>query len=278
MARGIFLRVLTIRIATGMRTWIAQRRDNRILSALARYCAKYLRAWENQLQWDVVTNGEAFALRAVTRVVAGDLFDVGANVGGWAVMAAAAAPDRRIHSFELAPRTYARLAERVAGMPQVVINPFGLGDVEEQVVFHYYVDSDDRSSLVLMPDGFTKTEETGSIRTGDSYVTSAGVERIAYLKVDVEGAEMRVLRGFGRSFESGIIAAVQFEHGPAHVYTRTVLLEFVEFFESRGYVVYRLFPRKLLPLRYDPAEENFVGSNFVAIRAEIAREVLAAKH
>ncbi|HYR28720.1 MAG TPA: FkbM family methyltransferase [Thermoanaerobaculia bacterium] len=255
-----------------LRTWIAEHRDNPILSAAARVSAKYLRAYENQVQWDVHTNGEAFALEQVVRAAAGDVFDVGANAGSWALMAARVAPERRIHSFELSDRTFARLRSAVASNPRIIANPFGLGERPEDVTFQYYPDSDDRSSLVVVPDGFDKQQATGRLETGDGYVSGHGVERIAYLKIDVEGAEMSVLRGFHESFERGIVAAVQFEHGPAHVVTRHLLIDFVEFFERIGFAVCRMFPRRLEWLRYDPVQhENFTGSNFLAVRADVSR-------
>jgi FkbM family methyltransferase len=254
-----------------IRTWIAAHRDNPLLATLARFSVKYLRAYENQVQWDVESNGEAYALAQIARVAEGEIFDVGANTGSWAAMAAHVAPGRRIHSFELSERTYARLAQNVAALPQVIANPFGLGDADGEVTFHYYPDSDDRSSVVLVPDGFAKVEAKGAIRTGDGYVASANVERIAYLKIDVEGAEISVLRGFSASLATGTIAAVQFEHGPAHVVTRHLLIDFVELFEGYGYTIFRMFPRRLVPLWYDPVEhENFTGSNFLAVRKDVA--------
>ena len=244
------------------------------MARVARYCAKYLRAYENQVQWDVETNGEAFALAEITGLAEGDIFDAGANAGQWAAMAARVAPGRKIHSFELSPRTYERLAAGTAALPQVVANPFGLGKADGEVTFHYYPDSDDRSSIVLVPDGFAKEDATGTIRTGDGYVASAHVERIAYLKIDVEGAEMSVLRGFRGCLENGTIAAVQFEHGPAHVVTRHLLIDFVELFDGYGYEIRRLFPRRLAPLHYDPVEhENFTGANFLAVRKDIAAKL-----
>jgi FkbM family methyltransferase len=260
--------------STSFRTWIAAHRDNALVSAVARYCAKYLRAYENQVQWDVETNGESFALAQVVRVAEGDVLDVGANAGDWAAMAARVAPGRRIHSFELSPRTFERLQERTAALPQVTANPFGLGETDGEVTFHYYPDSDDRSSLVLVPDGFTKVEARGSIRTGDGYAAASHIEQIAYLKIDVEGAEMSVLRGFRDCFENGRIAAVQFEHGPAHVVTRHLLIDFVELFTGYGYELRRIFPGQLAPLRYDPVEhENFTGANFLAVRKDVAAKL-----
>jgi FkbM family methyltransferase len=260
-----------------VRTWIAGHRDNALLSALSRASLKYLRAYENQAQWNVETNGESFAVAQIARIAEGDVFDVGANTGDWTAMAARVAPGRRIHSFELSERTFQRLRETVSAIPDATANPFGLGDADAEVTFHYYPDSDDRSSLVLVPDGFAKVEAKGSIRTGDGYVATAGVERIAYLKIDVEGAEMSVLRGFAGSLAKGTIAAVQFEHGPAHVVTRHLLIDFVELFRGYGYEVCRMFPRAIVPLQYDPAEhENFTGANFLAVRGDVAARLRRA--
>jgi FkbM family methyltransferase len=248
------------------RTWIAAHRDNVVLATLASFASKYLRAYDNKHNWDVRRNGERFALQQILKGTPGDIFDVGANAGQWALMAAEVAPDRRIHSFELSPATYARLVSSTSGNTNIIANPFGLGEQAGEVSFHYYPESDDRTSLFDINDGWGKQQASGRIERGDAYVASSGTSHIAFLKLDVEGAEMSVLRGLHDSLTAGRITAVQFEHSHPHVATRHLLLDFIEFFRPYGFRVCHMFPNRISPIEYSPSQEDFTGSNFLAVR------------
>ena len=67
----------------------------------------------------------------------------------------------------------------------------------------------------------------------------AGVPSISFLKIDVEGADFTVLRGFERSFLERRVLAVQFEHGEPSVESRTLLRDIVAFL---GRVRLNVFP------------------------------------
>ena len=57
------------------------------------------------------------------------------------------------------------------------------------------------------------------VQTGDAYCTRHRIERIDLLKIDVEGAEHLVLRGFERMLHERRIEVIQFEYGLANIYT-----------------------------------------------------------
>lgn len=71
-----------------LRSLIARQRENSVLRCIALLCQKYLRAYDNQFNWDIGSNGERFVLEAVMAVVPGIVFDVGANKGAYARMCA----------------------------------------------------------------------------------------------------------------------------------------------------------------------------------------------
>jgi FkbM family methyltransferase len=179
-------------------------------------------------------------------------------------------PGRPIHSFEISPTTFALLLENLRGIQPCIVNQLGLSDTEAEVELHYYPDSSERSSLIELPDGFRKEIQKVHVTTGDAYLRTANVAQVAFLKIDVEGHEMAVLKGFSEAIQEGRVSAVQFEHGPAHVATRHFLGDFVEFFACRGYNLYKIFPRKLEPLIYSfENSERYTGSNYVAVRSNV---------
>jgi FkbM family methyltransferase len=255
---------------SSIRASIASHRGNPILRFLAGGAEKYLHAYYNQRNWDVRVNGERLALRAVCEVCSGDVFDVGANTGEWASMAMEVMGSRPLHCFEVAPKTYEQLSVNLVQRPGLRLNNFGLGAETKDIHFYYYEDYPPRSSALVMDDGYQKQQIEGSIVRGDDYVLQKNVSEIAFLKVDVEGMEMDVLRGFSCSLDSGNIKAVQFEHASHHIVSRHLLVDFIQFFEPRGFKVLRILPRLLQQIRYNlEIDETFVGENFLAVHASI---------
>ncbi len=121
----------------------------------------------------------------------------------------------------------------------------------------------------------TIAAKTAMIVPGDAYMRSQGLARIDLLKIDVEGAEFAVLRGFTETFAAGLIDVVQFEYGKINLATRCFLADFHQFFAEHGYVLGKLFPEGVVFKPYDIDDEDFVGPNFIACR-EGRRDIIDA--
>lgn len=264
----MYLRKITAIGRPRLRGLIATYRDNLVLRAASMVASKYLRAYNNEANWSFQYNGEQDALRLILQRHSGCLLDVGANVGEWALMAHALDPARPIHAFEISPATFQFLSSRLAKVANCVVNNVGLSDDEGTIDLYYYPDSPDRSSLLKQPDGLRKETQRVRVITGDAYIRSRGIDEVAFLKIDVEGHEMATLQGFRGSIEAGLISAIQFEHGPAHVLSRHFLGDFVDFLSQRRYEVFRIFPGKLEPLLYDYSiSETYGAGNYLAVRS-----------
>jgi FkbM family methyltransferase len=133
-------------------------------------------------------------------------FDVGANVGVYScVLARLCAAPERVHSFEPARTIRRRLMRnlRLNGFDDVNVNPFGLGAEEAELTFHEVREGTFRggtSSFVRNPtieemgaDAFNET--VVPVRTLDGYVAEAGLDRLKFMKIDVEGFERAVIEG-----------------------------------------------------------------------------------
>jgi hypothetical protein len=62
--------------------------------------------------------------------------------------------------------------------------------------------------------------------TGDAWCDAHGIGEIDFLKIDVEGAEFRVIDGFSRRIAAGKIHCIQFEYGPFSIQTRFLLRDY----------------------------------------------------
>ena len=214
---------------------------------------------------DPVHNGEL----GVLELIAGNdlvVFDVGANVGEWARLAHTACPRATIHAFEIAGPTRELLRRATADLPRVRVVEVGLSDTFGSVDVKHYPTHHRVTSLVDYPHPIPAEWRIERVVTGDGYLRSAGIERIDYLKVDVEGAELAVLRGFQHALREGRIGAVQFEHGRASIVARTFLGDFYELLEPLGYTIGRVRATGIERQRYRVADESFVTANYIALR------------
>jgi FkbM family methyltransferase len=193
------------------------------------------------------------------------VFDVGANVGDWSMLARNALPDAQLHAFEIVESTYAALHDRFAGKAGMVLNNFGLSDKSGTITMHLFTGTNELTSHVAYPHGDYRIVIC-PVRRGDEYVQDREIERIDFLKIDVEGAEHLVLNGFGAMLDAGQIDVIQFEYGKVNIITHFLLRDFYEFLEPRGYVVGKLFPDFVDFRPYVLEDEDFSGPNYVAVR------------
>jgi FkbM family methyltransferase len=245
---------------------LSHNRRRLIPRKIAGACRRYL-GWFDNVSYELESNGEAFVLDVLARHSPRVLFDVGANVGDWTRAAAARCPTAAIHAFEIAPPTFERLRERTRGLEGVRCQPFGLSDAPGQVRLRHFVDSPALTTASAYPHPFPSQELVGEIQRGDDYVSRTGVERIDLLKIDVEGMEEAVLKGFSSLFARQGIDLVQFEYGRVSILNGFLLRNAYAFFREHGYVVGKIYPNYVDFRDYELADEDFRGPNFLACRA-----------
>ena len=123
-------------------------------------------------------------------------FDIGANIGYFSLLFASLSPQGRVHSFEPVPLNYHILSvnKLLNGFSNLTVNPEAVGDSEGNVGFVISADSA-YSSLVDTGRKHVAQQTTVMMTTLDSYCDLHSIKRLDVLKVDVEGAEERVLVG-----------------------------------------------------------------------------------
>jgi FkbM family methyltransferase len=257
-----------------LRAAIAARRGNPVLKVVNSMCMKFTGAYDHVHNWDIANNGELFIVRAVTNASPGIVFDVGANIGHYIELCAPLPGVTAIHAFEISPPTFAILSRNCSAIANLRLNPVGLGAEAGKVTIHHAPDSIDRTGISAIDDGFARIEIAAEVVTGDSYMRAAGIDRIAFLKIDVEGHDLAALQGFEVAFAAGRVDAVQFEHGGPNVASRTFLRDSVLYLQQFDFVIFRLFPSSLEPIARPTYEmEDFKGRNYIALRPAMARQL-----
>ncbi|MFY7928067.1 MAG: FkbM family methyltransferase [Oligoflexus sp.] len=211
-------------------------------------------------------NGERFVLSRLnlgSKVV----FDVGANRGNWAKQVIELHPKAEVHCFELVPKTFEMLSRSLIA-PQVKLNNFGLADKSAWVEFFEGRDCDEHASLLPLANNQPSQGHLVEVQSGDRYVIDQGLKHIDYLKIDVEGAELTVLKGFDQMLAARKIDLIQFEYGPNTKQARVFLADFYDLLGKYGFILGKIFPNGVDFKEYHIENENFVGPNYIAVRSE----------
>lgn len=237
--------------------------------ALDKVCMYFHRLHENH-NYEHDSNGERWLMDALAKKGKLDLcFDVGANRGDWVSLVLERNPSAKIHCFEACPPTYAKLANRLSGDDRVILNNIGLSDQFGKIQMNYCAEQDGLSSMFEVI--CSKNVETVSAEMipAANYCIDNAISHIDFLKVDVEGADYLVMKGFADLLKPESIKLVQFEYGLVSIVTKFMLKDFHEYFESRGYVVGKLFPDHVRFRKYRFEDEDFLGPNYIAAAPEL---------
>lgn len=231
----------------------------------------------------IESSGERWVLSNVVRrkceaVAAPVVFDVGANVGDYALMARREIPSASVYAFEPSPRVHEQLAlsvETAGETARVRTFCLGLSDAAKTVELYSYTVEGQEVSLISSIDKRLPTQavavevsasERVSVETLDGFCAREGVSRIDFLKLDVEGHELAVLRGATRMLAAGAISIIQFEFGPANIYSRTFFYDFWSLL-SDTYELFRVVPNGVVPVHfYGEHLEIFLTTNYLAVR------------
>ncbi|MHA3098249.1 FkbM family methyltransferase [Acinetobacter brisouii] len=90
-----------------------------------------------------------------------------------------------------------------------------------------------------------------------------------FIKIDIEGHELKAFEGFECYMDSSFIDYIQFEYGGVNLDSHTSLMEIYNFFKKRGFSIAKLMPNGLLIRDYQPWMDNFMYSNYVAISNKV---------
>lgn len=184
-------------------------------------------------------------LEPIRLTAAETLIDAGANKGQFSLAFRVLRPHAHIIAFEPLPEaaeTYARL---FAGDGRVRLERVALSDQDGQARFHVADRSDSSSLLAPGPGQAAAFGVRGSgvidvaVRRLDGMIDPASLARPILLKIDVQGAELLVLRGIE---QLDLIDFVYIELSMIELYDAQAMFEEVaSFLFERGFTVAGVF-------------------------------------
>ncbi|MBB3057095.1 FkbM family methyltransferase [Mucilaginibacter gotjawali] len=203
-------------------------------------------------------------------------FDIGANIGNYTLELRNYFPNASIYSFEPVKGTFEKLQNNTINAGVNLYN-IGFSDTKGTGTLFNTIDNSDTEIASVykdvFPEIFKNDNEISPIEfqmdTIDSFCISNSITNIDFLKIDVEGHELSVLKGAGNMLRNGKIRFIQFEFNSHNVYSRVFLRDF--YMLLTGFEFYRIVQTgidKLGP--YNTANEIFVQQNILAVNGDVS--------
>ena len=236
---------------------------------------------ENNGDCNFDTNGEkvfidnllyAFKNREGNKVV----FDIGANIGEYSKMIEDKSSelniDINLHLFEPTKSCFSIISKKFND-ENIVLNNFGASNENAKATIFYDKEKSGLASLYQRNlDSYglelNQSEEI-KLRRLDKYIEEKNIEHIDFVKIDIEGHELKAFEGFGKYLDGDFIDYIQFEYGGANLDSHTSLMEIYKFLEDRGFSIAKVMPNGLEVREYKPYMDNFNYSNYVAFSNKI---------
>lgn len=182
-------------------------------------------------------------------------------------------PNLELHVFEPASTNMSLLKKRFSQHGKVSLQQAALSDADGSMTLFADRDGSGMASLAQrqldhLDIKFAPMEEV-EVRRFDAYWKHALSGRpIDIVKIDVEGFELMVLRGFGDAIRN--VRVMQFEFGGTNIDTKVFFRELWRFLEVAGFDLYRITPIGVMRIdRYQERDEIFVIANFIAVNRSL---------
>lgn len=177
------------------------------------------------------------------------VLDIGANIGLYSLPAAMkTGAHGRVHSFEPVPLWFSRLAENLQmnHIAHVTLHNLGLSDQGGSCPFTLKnIQGSGMGSIMDGYSGHTGAKKTETIQVrlenGDDYLQQQGIPVPQAVKIDVEGAELRVLSGLRKTLSDSSCRFIMCEVHPQYLNTGHEAVE--KMLAELGFACRRTEPR-----------------------------------
>ncbi len=262
-----FLRAIGAgRVKTGIKLTIARHRDALPIRLLHQAATFIEQAHANEGA-DFATNGEQELLSKLKQADFRTAIDVGANRGDWSIAAMSTWPNCRVHAFEVAPNTFRELQASIRATrysDRIVMNDFGVSDGSGTRTMYYYPNMPEFTGEARRHADQEAIPFEARLSTLDAYCVEQGIDHVNFLKVDVEGAEHRVFKGFSEFLKGKLVDCIQFEYGAFSIETRFLLADYFSMLSDR-YWMGKIYPKYVDFREYNWQMENFKFCNYICV-------------
>jgi len=226
----------------------------------------------------VKTSGEMSVCSILEKLNVGGtavVFDVGAHTGEWVQLFKKTYTKTNIvYSFEPSKDSFRELVELGKGIYQngFVAEKLAIGETEAEMTLTY--DAEGSSGAHIANGNISPVDNKSElihVTTIDNYCQEHNILEIDLLKLDIEGYEIKALKGAEKMISGNKIKLIQFEFG-APSEEKYSMKEFFELLSPR-YTICRILKQGVFPLKnYKHYYEILTVSNFLAVRNDVYKQ------
>ncbi len=224
----------------------------------------------------ISTSGELNLIRLVKNKLEANginqcvVFDVGANNGMYAdALLKEFSEQDTIYCFEPSVHSFKELDSKLRSQKNIVLVEQGLGSVKEKRKLYFDQEGSGWASVFERQEtGFNhvlRHSEEIDVITLDEFCDSNNINRIHFMKADVEGFELEILKGAKQMLSK--IDFIQFEFSFANYNSKTYLYDFFEILSD--FKIYRVLRNGVQEIKYDPRYEILMTTNYLAARKDM---------
>ena len=200
------------------------------------------------------------------------IFDVGANIGAYAQTLRAKFPGADIYCFEPGQEAFDRLTANTNKL-NISLHNQAVGSSNGTIALVKSSNDEDGAMMTVYKEALTNVF-TFAGDPGESIICDMiclddfcknKIHVIDYLKIDVEGHELEVLKGAAKMISEDKINVIQFEFNEFNIFSKTFFYDYYKILPQ--YKFYRIMPgNRLFPLgEYISAHEIFRYQNILAV-------------
>ncbi len=128
---------------------------------------------------------------------------------------------------------------------------------------YYYPGNDELTSHKRRHSQHPAEKFVGMVGTLRDYCSENEIDRIDFLKIDIEGHEFKVMQGGSDLIGNGHVSCIQFEYGAFSTELRFFVKDYYALLPD--FWIGKLFPDGVHFAEYDWTMENFQFCNYVAV-------------
>lgn len=138
-----------------------------------------------------------------------------------------------VHYFDPVEKFVKELSQKSNNNILPFFNNFGLGNNNEKLDYYPSIDSFNKRTTSLPCRNYDEGKLKLEIRKGSDYVKEKNIKTIDFLKIDTEGFEFDVLKGFEEELKN--IKIIQFEYGGCYLDNNVKLNDIIKYLQNYGF-------------------------------------------